>query len=232
MRKLQDFQLGVQAGEPKRLGILIHGDAGTGKTALVAGLANHLHCDIYDHDLSDHDDPSVIFSSVKTVMFYQVRHLEYFEDRGTTQSACTTDPYCESLLVTDDRAREHVRSSFKQTGADLGSFLLKWEMFQQSGNTVTVAEVNDLTCVHPALLQPGFFDTVIHMRKASHAMLRDIIGNVYDEAVTLEDIQSIPERVWAPSDVIEASLRHPDAESLIQYLEGCHHRSDIFRCRQ
>ena len=223
MSKLQDFKLCCANGEPKRLGILIHGDGGTGKTALIAAMArllqrNVCHCDVSKFLI----EPDMIIHSFDDWygdFFYHLSRIECFADAATSLSTSNTNPYCEALVSTDEKARDYVRGLPKQTGVDLRPFMRQWELCQQSKDSVVVTEVDDLSYVHPALLQPGFFDTVIHMRKASHTMLRDIIANVYDEAVKLEHIQRIPERVWAPSDVIEASLRHANAESLIQYLE-------------
>ena len=209
-------------GIPYTLGFLFHGGPGTGKTSSVKAIANTARRHIINIQLSE----------IKTKA--QLRHLFFNEEihvfNGTNTERFTI-PVHERLYVIEDidaMGDSLLRREWKKPGVeerpkrtgdawldaaeedakepiDL-SFLLNLldGTLESSGRIIAISS-NFPERIDRALIRPGRIDMIIHFKKCTLEILKEMVNSFYDKEI---DGLLCEDHKWAPAEVNQILFRN------------------------
>ncbi|KAK7367358.1 hypothetical protein VNO80_09369 [Phaseolus coccineus] len=206
--KRKEFYKNV--GKPWKRGYLLHGPPGTGKSSLIAAIANYLKFDVYDLELSSIHSDSDLMRSISNV----------------------SD---NSILVIEDidcNKEVHVRSTTSDEGngkLNLSSLLNYMDGLRSGGGGgwVIIFTTNHKEKIDPALLRPGRMDMHIHLSfltgKAFPVLASNYLG-IQGHHPLFEEIQGLLDKTQVtPAVVAEHLIRYEDPdlalEALVQFLK-------------
>jgi ATPase family associated with various cellular activities (AAA) len=220
-----------------KLGILLYGPPGTGKTGFISALANFLEKPVIMIDMS-----RVKTRSSLDVLFgnYGKDYILVFEEFDCMEGIQRRDTPAAEIKVPEDPNNPHLMYSMmlmanakdkdneewkKEMAAardrlDLGYLLRKLDGLESGDGRVIIATTNHPEKIDPALLRPGRLGIQLNLTRATHPMLKDIIGMVYKTTIPIEEVADIPELKWSPAQILQAGIQHPTAQDLLAYLRS------------
>ncbi|KAJ1295442.1 hypothetical protein BS78_01G224400 [Paspalum vaginatum] len=177
----------ARAGRAWKRGYLLHGPPGTGKTSLIAAIANLLEFDIYDIELTaveSNSDLRRLLASTRPKSLIVVEDIDCslsLFDRTRTPSPTTDD---------DDAEQEHTMMSFvpptmmvppamNRKKISLSGVLNFVDGLWSScvGERLVVFTTNHVDRLDPALLRPGRMDRKVELGYCKGAALRLLAKN-------------------------------------------------------
>ena len=212
-------------GIPYTLGFLFHGDPGTGKTSEIKAIAN----------VARRHPVNIQLSEIKTKT--QLRHL-FFNDEihvfnGTVLEKYTI-PISERVYIIEDadamgdvllkrewKRPEPISAAPKDPFApedddvikdpiDLSFLLNLLDGTLESSGRILVFTSNFPERFDKALIRPGRIDMIIHFKKCSRAVLKEMIEGFYEiktpEHPLFED--SAMDEKWSPAEVNQILFRN------------------------
>ncbi|KAG0485243.1 hypothetical protein HPP92_009322 [Vanilla planifolia] len=215
---LSSFAVGrdfyARIGRPWKRGYFLHGPPGSGKSSLIAAMANHLAYDVYDLELTrvPHN------SALKSLLL-----------QTTPRSIIVIEDIDCSLRLTADRSRSKKRKASTSPPCS--------DEDEESGERVTLSGLLNFTdglwscCgeerivvfttnykqqIDPALLRPGRMDVHVQLGPCGSHVLREMVVRYIGEAAA-EEMMPVAERSLAdgatmtPAEVGEVLLRNRDA---------------------
>lgn len=217
-------------GIPYTLGFLFHGDPGCGKTSETKAIANVARRHIINVQLSE----------IKTKA--QLRHLFFSEDINVwngQQLERFVIPIHERLYVIEDidaMGDTVLRREWKKPEIALEkksddpfavsdetevlkdpidlSFLLNiLDGTLESSGRMLVITSNFPERIDKALIRPGRIDMIVHFRKCSIAVLREMVEGFYDKPAPEHRIWAMEDlnHVWSPAEVNQILFRNFDS---------------------
>jgi hypothetical protein len=219
-----------------KLGIILHGPPGTGKTGFISALANFLKKDVLLVDMTkiktqkalnwvlmDANHKIIVFEEFDCMEGVHNRSLE--KESGSTRSSETSDPNSAIAMMVMANNKEFAETYKKERAEaknklDLGYLLRKIDGLESAEGRVLIATTNHPERIDPALLRPGRFGIQLNLGNATHQMIRDIVGMVYQQAITDEQVSEIPEGVWSPAEILQRGLQYPDTAALLESLKS------------
>lgn len=212
-------------GIPYTLGFLFHGDPGTGKTSEIKAIAN----------VARRHPINIQLSEIKTKT--QLRHL-FFSDEihvfnGTVLEKYTI-PISERLYIIEDadamgdvllkrewkkpESSAPVKDPFApeldddiiKDPIDLSFLLNLLDGTLESSGRILVFTSNFPERFDRALIRPGRIDMIIHFKKCSRKVLREMIEGFYDITELDHPIWDHPEidEKWSPAEVNQILFRN------------------------
>lgn len=184
-----------QKGIPHKLGILLSGPPGTGKTSIVKAIAVHYNLPIFSLDLS------IINSNAElTTLMAEIN----YKAKGQVYILSMEDV---------DRSNMFSRDSYHRThDITTDCFLNVLDGIAESHGRLMFLSANDTTPLQnvPALLRPGRIDKVITIDHVTDEQLRRIIQNFYGELEVpgLAELRAPPQ--LSPAKVINVLRNHRD----------------------
>uniref|UniRef100_A0A0E0LI43 AAA+ ATPase domain-containing protein n=1 Tax=Oryza punctata TaxID=4537 RepID=A0A0E0LI43_ORYPU len=167
-RKSREFYR--RTGKPWKRGYLLHGPPGTGKSTMIAAMANYLDYDIYDVELT------VVGNN---------NNLRKLLIETTSKSIIVIEDIDCSLDITGDRAarppsyRDHDRRSSNVTLSGLLNFIDGlWSAC--GGERIVVFTTNHLDKLDPALIRRGRMDMHIEMSYCGFEAFKTLAKNYLD----------------------------------------------------
>ncbi|KQK04609.1 AAA-ATPase At3g50940 [Brachypodium distachyon] len=214
----------AKTGRAWKRGYLLHGPPGTGKSSLVAAMANHLRFDVYDLEL-----PAVSSNSDLRRLLVGVanRSILLIEDIDRSSS----------VVVNGGGAlRNHRDAGAGDEDEDGGggkvtlSGLLNFVdgLWSTTGEErIVVFTTNHKERLDPALLRPGRMDVHVHMGFCTPESFRVLAGNYHsvEDHDMFPEIERLLEEVpVTPAEVAEVLMRNDGADAafrdLLEFIEG------------
>lgn len=185
-------------GLQHKLGILLHGLPGTGKTSTIYAVASYLQKDLYYvnlNELKTNKDLQMMFDHVNKNCVNA--GILIFEDIDAMTK------------VVHKRVYSDERSSNVVEIMDSGNNALTLEYFlnvlqgslTQDG-TVFIVTTNHIECIDEAFVRIGRFDVKIEMKRCDYHQINMIYNNFYKRNVPSELLNRISEDKWTPADII------------------------------
>jgi len=222
------------AGVPidNKVGILLHGPPGTGKTGVIQCIANYLKRHIVLVDLTKVRTNKAL----DEVMALNPReHLFVFEEidtvlgvigeRANAKADSAPESKQDDMLTMLLSAQNPVASkelarkmNEKKDSLNLGYLLQKLDGVESGEDRVIIATTNFPDKIDSALVRPGRFGFQLNLSHCTEQMLRDIIGMMFGLSEDAKEHLVIPHRHFnklAPTWVIQHCMTHSTAEEAI-----------------
>ncbi|KAG0490818.1 hypothetical protein HPP92_007681 [Vanilla planifolia] len=196
-----------KTGRAWKRGYLLFGPPGTGKSSLIAAMANYLRFDIYDLDLSEVSQNSGL---KRLLMGMSNKSLLVIEDID-----CSIDLQSRE----EEKSKE---SNYKDEVTLSGLLNFIDGLWSTSGEErIIVFTTNYKERLDPALLRPARMDMHIHMGYCGPNSFRVLASNYHsiDKHPRFEEIEDLLKEVNAtPAEVAEELMRTDDVEVALDGL--------------
>lgn len=232
----------VPEGAPldPKLGILLHGPPGCGKSCLISAIANYLGRNIHVLDLKvlrtrsaldavltpDRAASGVIVLDEIDCMIGALQdrgaaNAEYKQGEGAAMVAAVVAAVAAAAAKPEDRERAEER---KADDLDLGYLLSKLDGIEDGSGRVIIATTNYPERLDRALLRPGRFGFHVRLGRCTREMLRGILCMMMCGAAAAAAIEAalpdLPEDAWTPSEVLQLTQEHGDVEAVLAALRA------------
>ncbi|CAI9104554.1 OLC1v1003251C1 [Oldenlandia corymbosa var. corymbosa] len=208
-----------KVGKAWKRGYLLFGPPGTGKSSLIAAMANYLNFDIYDLELTDIRSNSELRRLLVTTANHSILvvedidcSIELTENRGASSKAQVPCP------------RQPSRGD-RVTLSGLLNFIDG--LWSSCGDErIIVFTTNHKDKLDPALLRPGRMDVHIHMSYCTPCGFKLLASNylgIAEHPLFLDVEKLLKITNVTPAEVGEQMLKHGEPETalkgLIEFLE-------------
>lgn len=184
-------------GLPNKLGVLLYGEPGTGKSTTIQVIGSYLQKNIYYVNLS-----TVETNQELQMIFDEVNHsmnggIIVFEDIDAMTN------------VVHDREITTVAEGDKLT---LEYFLNLLQGSLTRNGTIFIATTNHLEKLDPAFYRVGRFDIKIDMKKCDHHQIRTIFEKFVGRSVDEEVLKKVTIDKFTPAEIIFHLVNFIDSE--------------------
>jgi hypothetical protein len=191
-----------------KLGILLHGPPGTGKTGFIAAMANFLGRNImlihtsqikrrkHLDDIFDYDNSRYIFVFEEFDCMPGIQRRLEAGEKGETVSTVTSsdkgddmkqmDPTAYAIMLMAQKEKsDDIMAEYREDRAaekdkvDLHYLLTKIDGLQSANDRIIVATTNHPDKIDPALLRPGRFGVQLNLTNCTRKMIIDLLTMIF-----------------------------------------------------
>ncbi|NP_001304357.1 probable mitochondrial chaperone BCS1-B [Glycine max] len=217
-RFLRRKELYKKVGKPWKRGYLLYEPPGTGKSSLIAAIANYLKFDVYDLELSSMFSNSELMRVMRETTNRSIIVIEDIDCNKEVHARPTTKPFSDS-----DSDFDRKRVKVKPYRFTLSGLLNNMDGLWSSGGEerIIIFTTNHRERIDPALLRPGRMDMHIHLSflkgKAFRVLASNYLG-IEDHSL-FEEIDGLLEKLEVtPAVVAEQLMRNEDPEVALEGL--------------
>ena len=201
-RFLNDKKLMDELGIPNKLGVLLYGEPGCGKTTTIITLGSYLGRDIFYLNLKS------IKTNGELKMIFDHINLEHsgggiivLEDiDAMTSIVMNRSRLNNSIDITNSNKNNLIDSSEDTISLEYLLNLLDGTL--TFNDSVVVITTNHLDKLDPALYRPGRIDNLIEMEKCDHYQISRIYKRFIGRDIDLNILLKIPENKFTPAKII------------------------------
>ena len=186
-----------QLGLRRKIGIMLHGVPGTGKSTTIIATATYLSYDIYYISVSNISTNRQFKMIIDYINEKAVRGgiivMEDIDAQSTVFHKRTSSPTDESIISLTERADDKL---------DLSYILNMFDGTLSKDNNVFMFTTNHLEVIDPAVYRTGRVDALIEMKCCDHFQIEMIYNRILKRDLDPELLGLIPENKWTPADII------------------------------
>ena len=201
-----------EKGLPHRLGLLLHGEPGCGKTSIIKAIANYTKRHIVNINFrsikSKNDLENIFFSDVindyniknnkkiYVIEEFDVNAMDILNDRKINDEEKSEDELLKNCLKTlqlkkESEAEGYFLSKEKKNTLTLGSVLEILDGIIENSNRLIIITTNDFNKLDKALLRPGRIDKILQFKKCNHKIMCDIIYHFFKNSIDKQNIDNL-----------------------------------------
>eukprot|EP01116_Phalansterium_solitarium_P024237 TRINITY_DN8823_c0_g1_i1.p1 TRINITY_DN8823_c0_g1~~TRINITY_DN8823_c0_g1_i1.p1 ORF type:complete len:528 (-),score=145.59 TRINITY_DN8823_c0_g1_i1:176-1759(-) len=178
-----------RSGTPYRLGIMLWGPPGTGKSSFASGLAWTYHRDVYVLQLNKMTSDDVFIQLVRQMAGNSILLLEDFDAMNS------------SVLSRTASARQQAASKGK--GVSLSTLLNVLDGPLAKEGQVVVLTTNHIEKLDKALFRPGRCDLVLNLKESTPEQFNHMFRNFFNEDVPADLLKKFQPGRTTPAKVAE-----------------------------
>jgi SpoVK/Ycf46/Vps4 family AAA+-type ATPase len=183
-------------GLPNKLGIMLYGLPGTGKTTTIHAIASFLQKNIYYVNLS----------TVETN-----EELQLIFDHVVLQASGGGIIVFEDIDAMTDVVHER-KVGVIHTKLTLEYFLNLLQGSLTRDGTIFIATTNHLEMLDPAFYRVGRFDVKINMKMCDHYQIKKIYSKFVGKHIDPDILKQIKEDKYTPADIIFHLVNYIDSD--------------------
>ena len=186
-----ESKLFEEYGLPNKLGIMLYGEPGTGKTTTIHAIASYLQKNIYYVNLNTietNEELQMVFDHV----FVESMNggIIVFEDIDVMTSV---------VHKRDTNTNKNEKMNEKLT---LEYFLNLLQGSLTRDGTIFIATTNCIEKLDPAFCRVGRFDVKINMKKCDHYQIKTIYDKFVKKSIDNDVLNKIREDQFTPAEII------------------------------
>jgi len=189
----QNKSLLKDLGIPNKLGIMLFGEPGTGKSSTISAIASFLKKNIYYvqmNDVKSNAELMMLFTHVtKNCANAGIIVMEDIDAMTKVVHKRTTAPSTEA-------------QDNKEAQLTLEFFLNILQGSLTADDTIFITTTNHIECLDPAFYRDGRFDVKIEMRAADHYQIDCIFERFFKRTIDPQILAKIPEFKHTPATFI------------------------------
>lgn len=211
-------------GMAHRLGILLHGEPGTGKTSLVRAIAKYTDCNIMIVPLgmlqtnAELNDALNVHLSEKPQSIQQANTIFVFEEIDVVSSVVhrreTQPPLVKTLPFLKRGAPDY------DDALDLSGFLNALDGLHTGSGRIIIMTTNRPEILDPALVRPGRTNIRIHMTYIEQQQACDMVEVFFPGQSSQVDWSLLPQARLTPAMLQEWCLLHTSVDALTKELQS------------
>lgn len=217
-------------GKPWCLGFLLHGEPGCGKSSFIKALINYLNKinDDVIHsinlNLNDLNDIENIFlnSHIGDYNIPLKNRIYIIED---IDCGCLKEIIKKrdmkdiddkiKLSIDDEKIDDNLKDVIdfikkKDSKDNLSRLLNILDGNIETPGRILIATTNHIDYIDPAVIRPGRFDKIIHFKKCSKEIFKDIFNNCFDTNYEIEKFCKYNDYTLSPAEVTQLCFDNID----------------------
>ena len=196
-----EAKLFEEYGLPNKLGIMLYGEPGTGKTTTIHAIASYLQKNIYYVNLSTiqtNEELQMVFDHVYVESMSG--GIIVFEDIDAMTSVVhKRNTGATENIDTNANVNTNKTTNEKLT---LEYFLNLLQGSLTRDGTIFIATTNHIEKLDPAFCRVGRFDVKINMKKCDHYQIQTIYNKFVKNAIDTDVLRMIKEDEFTPAELI------------------------------
>ncbi|KAL5790961.1 hypothetical protein ACOSQ2_005849 [Xanthoceras sorbifolium] len=215
-----------RVGKACKRGYLLYGPPGTGKSSLIAAMANYLHFNIYDLELTALRGNNELRRLLIATENRSILVVEDIDCSIELQDRLAAEARAAAISMTPNRDKPGSNQGTKVNLSGLLNFIDG--LWSSCGDErIIVFTTNHKERLDPALLRPGRMDVHIHMYYCTPCGLKMLASNylrITEHPLLLEIEELIEQVKVTPAEVAEQLMRDEVPEialsGLIEFLKS------------
>lgn len=215
-----------------KLGLLLHGPPGTGKSAVIQCVANYTRRNIVLVDLSKIKTKKELD---EVLLLDPTEHLFCFEEIDTVLGCVgqrsnevqnpqpedsTRDMIAMIAMASNQAIQKEMGNTMSQKddALNLGYLLQKIDGIESAENRIIIATTNFPDKLDSALIRPGRFGFKLNLSYCTERMIKDILGMMYALSETEKNLLEIPSRLMnklTPTHLIQICFQYETPEEVL-----------------
>ena len=192
-----------ELGIPNKLGILLHGEPGCGKTTTIITIASYFGRDIFYVNLKSiktNHDLKMIFDHINNS--HSGGGIIVLEDIDAMTGVVEkrTNKFIQQQTTLVDNKTELIDSSDDSITLEYLLNLLDGTLTYD--DSIVIITTNHLENLDPALYRPGRIDNLIEMKKCDHYQIQKIFNKFMCRNIDQNVLKQIPEDTYTPAKII------------------------------